>query len=491
MTMSSRMRQHRGGRRILTVACVTVAVVALVVIPASQALGLEPPTAVEAAPHSDSQPATGLLQQLSHVLLLRDYNTRVVVIGTTLLGIAAGVIGTFAYLRKRALMGDALSHATLPGIAIVFLFMGTKHQPTLLLGAAVFGVLGVLAVLGLSRIRRIREDAAIGIVLSVFFGFGTLLLSVIQRLRTGDEAGLQNYIYGNAASMLAFEAEMTAITAVCVLVCVLLLFKEFRLVCFDQEFARALGYSVFGVDVAMMALVVLTTVVGLQAVGLIMIVALLIIPPAAARFWCDRLLPMLVISAAIGGFSGWGGALISAMLPRMPTGAVIVLCAGCLFGISLAFAPQRGVLSRLLQRWSLRTRTSQQNLLRALAEWEEQQGDNARVSQADLLHMRRWSTVGLRREIARALRWEKIAEGPIGRYHLTSNGREEARRILRNHRLWELYLIRYADIATSHVDYGADRVEHVLSDRIVKELEALLEAVPVIPPSPHQPEVVP
>jgi manganese/zinc/iron transport system permease protein len=423
--------------------------------------------------------------EILRVLSLRDYNTRVVVFGSTILGIAAGVVGTFAYLRRRALMGDALSHATLPGIAAVFLLAGDKHLGPMILGAAASGVLGVLAVIGLRRVPRIREDAAIGIVLSVFFGAGMVLFSLIQQMKTGNEAGLTSFIYGKAAAMVARDAWLITGTAIAVIAASALLFKEFAIVCFDQEFAATQSRPVAVVDLLMMALVVVTTVVGQQAVGLILIIAMLIIPASAARFWTDRLAAMMLIAGLLGAVSGWLGATASALLPRLPTGAIIVLCAGGLFFISMLAEPRRGLVAQGLRRRRVRAGVGRQHLLRALAEHEERHGEGAVVPWPDLLRARGWSATALRRLVRRARAAEAVIEYPGGALQLSAAGRGEAHRVLRNHRLWEMYLIRYADMAPAHVDRDADEVEHVLSDAIVRELErAVDEAVPV-PPSPH------
>lgn len=423
--------------------------------------------------------------EITQTLMLRDYNTRVVVLGTTLLGLAAGVIGTFAYLRKRALMGDALSHATLPGIAIVFLILGSKNLPLLLIGAAASGVLGVLAVVGLRTIPRIREDAAIGIVLSVFFGVGMVLFSLVQQMKTGNEAGLQSFIYGKAAAMLNRDAWLIGGVATAVVLGCVLLFKDFRILCFDEDFAGSQGCPVLFIDLTMMALVVLTTVVGLQAVGLILVVALLIVPPSAARFWTDHLGTMTVLAGILGAVSAWLGATISALMPRLPTGAIIVLCAGVLFFISMMAAPRRGVLASVWRRWALARRIGLHHVLRALAEHEERYGEDVGMSLKDLLSARSWSAGSLNHSLNVAIRRGEVSRTKGDLLRLTATGRIEATRILRNHRLWELFLIRHADIAPSHVDRDADDVEHVLSETIVRELERALDETVAIPPSPH------
>lgn len=426
---------------------------------------------------------------LWRVLTLEDHNTLVPVIGSTLLGIAAGVIGTFAYLRRRAMMGDALSHATLPGIGLAFILTQSRQLGILILGAAISGILGVLAVVAIRKTRRLKEDAAIGIVLSVFFGFGMVLFSIIQQMDTGQEAGLTSFIYGKAASMITSDALLIGSAALVVLFSAVLLFKEFRIICFDAEYAASQGWPVTAIDLMMMGMVVLVTVVGLQAVGLILVVALLIIPPAAARFWTDSLVKMNLVAATIGLLSGWIGATTSALFRNIPTGAVIVVTAGILFLLSMLLAPHRGLLSRVLHGWALRRKTADQNLLRSLAELlEANQGEAAWVSMEQLATMRAWFPGRLRSTVRRAVRKKIVQRNPRKEIRLTPYGEEEARRVLRNHRLWEMYLIRYADVAPSHVDRDADEVEHVLSAEVIAELERAI-ATDRIPESPHLQEV--
>lgn len=424
------------------------------------------------------------LHVLAQQELLR-FNTLVVLSGTTLLGAAAGVVGTFAYLRKRAMMGDALSHATLPGVAAAFLLTATKSLTALMAGAAVTGILGVVAVIGISRLPRIKEDAAIGIVLSVFFAVGMLLVGIGKSLGMADISGLNDFIYGSAAAMLRRDALLIAAVAIGVIAACVVFYKEFRVVCFDQEYAAVQGWPVVRIDLLMMALVVVTTVIGLQAVGLLLVVALLIIPPAAARFWTDSLGRMIACAGAIGAASGLAGSIISAHYSRMPTGGIIVICGGVLFFLSMLLAPHRGVLAGLIRELSLRRTVAWQHLLRALAEHEERFADGARMERRELLACRSWSARQLDRVIGRAIRADAVATGLPDKVGLTAAGRVEARRVLRNHRLWELYLIRHADVAPALVDRDADEIEHVLSNEIIHDLEAALAEETPIPPSPH------
>jgi manganese/zinc/iron transport system permease protein len=435
----------------------------------------------------------GLLRMLS----LRDPNTRVVVAGVTLLGVAAGIIGTFLLLRRRALVSDALAHATLPGIALAFIAMvilgGTgKFLPGLLLGATVMCLVGALAILLIRSSSRLKEDAALGIVLSVFFGLGVALLGMVQRMSGGNAAGLESFIYGKPASILFRDAVLIAATAGVMALAAVLLFKEFTLLCFDQAFARAQGYRTVLLDLLLMALVVLVTVVGLQAVGLILVVALLIIPPAAARFWTDKLMWMVVGAAAIGGWGGLTGALASGVAPKMPAGAMIVLSCALVFIISLIFGRKRGLLPRAWEQRKLGRKIRRQNLLRALYESVEKRTAEAATDPADVSvpvetvqRSRSWSPREFRRALGETRR-QGLVRRDDSELGFTPHGIEEASRIVRNHRLWELYLITHADIAPSHVDRDADAVEHVLGDELMDELRELLaERYPRSLASPH------
>ena len=418
-----------------------------------------------------------------------SYNTRVVVLGVLALGMSSGFIGSFMLLRKRALMADTISHATLPGIGAAFLVMVAsggdgKWLPGLLLGALLSGLLGMGAVLALKHHTRIKEDAALGIVLSVFFGLGVSLLGLIQKMSSGSAAGLESFIYGKTASMLASDAYLIGGVGALSLILCALIFKELTLLCFDQDFAISQGLPVIALDVALMTMVVLLTVIGLQAVGLILVIALLIIPPASARFWTDNLPTMTLLSAAFGGLAGGVGALLSAAAPKWPAGAVIVLANSLFFAVSFTFGPARGLLVRLSAQRTLNRKVARQHLLRAMHEYGEDFGSQP-VPFDFLLAERSWTPRALRQEIARATaRGLVTAEGEALR--LTAEGERKAARAVRNHRLWEMYLITYADIAPSHVDRDADMVEHILEPALIAELEALLQLEePLL--SPHPP----
>lgn len=438
------------------------------------------------------------LQDIIDVVLLQNYNTRLVVLSTTMLGIAAGLIGSFLLLRKRSLMGDALSHATLPGVAIAFAVMvslgGTgKALPGLLLGATLSGVAGILTMLLIRNTTRLRDDVAMGFVLSVFFGVGVATLQMVQSLPGASAAGLESFIYGKTASMVQSDFLLIAVVSGVASLISLAMLKEFLLLCFDDAFAAAQGWPTLALDILLLGLVTAVTVIGLQAVGLILVIAFLITPATAARFWTQRLLPMLLLSAMIGGISGWLGASISALTPDLPAGAVIVLVAAGLFLVSMLCAPERGVIPRIHRQARLRKKVDRQHFLRAAYEILEGAAGGRTVRNVPfdlslLVEKRTWSPHHLKRILRIARREDHLEPAGPGRLRLSEPGFGEAARVTRNHRLWETYLINYADIAPSHVDRDADLVEHVLGPDLVQELEKYLDEQhlqPPVPPSPH------
>ncbi len=301
--------------------------------------------------------------QMAQVLLFQaGYNTSVVLAGTVVLGIAAGLVGAMVVLRRRALMSDSISHSTLPGVGIGFLvglaFFGQGRMLGVLMAGAVgTAILGVLSVQWIRDHTRLPEDAAIGTVLSVYYGIGIVLLSIIQGLDADGKAGLNGFLLGSAASLRLGEAWVIAAVSAVVAAAVLALRKEFTLLCFDRDFAAASGWPIARLDLLLMALLLVIVAVGLKTVGMVLIIAIVIVPPVAARFWTDRMGPVMAASALIGGLSAGLGVALSAVLPDVPTGAVIVLAAGALFVLSFLFGPARGLaaagLRRLVWRYRL------------------------------------------------------------------------------------------------------------------------------------------
>lgn len=275
--------------------------------------------------------------------LLFDYTLRNVALGSALLGVVSGVLGCFAVLRRQGLLGDALAHAALPGICLAFLLTGSKAPLALMFGAALAGWLGALLLLYIVRRTPLGEDAALGIVLSVFFGFGIVLLTFIQRTGDANQAGLDKYLFGQAATLVWENVLTMGVLGALALAVVGVLYKEFKLITFDPGFAASLGFGTRRLSVLLTSLIVVAIVIGLQTVGVVLMAAMLVGPAAAARQWTNRLSRMIALAAVFGAASGVSGALISISESRIPTGPMIILSLTVIVVISLLFGSARGL----------------------------------------------------------------------------------------------------------------------------------------------------
>jgi manganese/zinc/iron transport system permease protein len=278
------------------------------------------------------------------------------------IGIVAGALGAFAVLRRQSLVGDAMSHAALPGIGIAYLLTDRKDNMVLLTGAAIAGWLATLAVLGIVRTSRVKFDGALGLVLSVFFGFGLMVLTYIQRQPHASQAGLDKFLFGQAATLIQDEVEDMAIVGGIALLILVLFWKSFKLLSFDSDFGATIGYPIRLLDVLLTTLIVVAIVIGLQAVGVVLMSAMIVAPGAAARQWTNRLGVMVALSALFGALAGVTGATISSTERHLPTGPVIVVCISAIVLFSLLFAPNRG----LIWAWFAQRRR-QEELMRAMA----------------------------------------------------------------------------------------------------------------------------
>jgi manganese/zinc/iron transport system permease protein len=281
--------------------------------------------------------------------LFLDHTVRTVALGAAVLGIVAGALGTFAVLRRQSLLGDAMSHAALPGIALGYLLTQSKEPIVLLAGAVVAGWIGTFLVTAVVRTTRVKYDAALGIVLSVFFGVGLVLLTLLQRRPDASQAGLDTFLFGQAAALLERDVVTMAVLGAVVLGVTAALWKELKLLTFDPDFAATLGFRVRALDALLTGLLVVAIAVGLQTVGVVLMAAMVVAPAAAARQWTDRLGLMTLLAAAFGALAGVAGAVVSSEAARLPTGPTIVLCAAAVVALSFLFAPRRGLVARAVR----------------------------------------------------------------------------------------------------------------------------------------------
>jgi manganese/zinc/iron transport system permease protein len=391
-------------------------------------------------------------------LLLFDYTVRTVALGATILGVVSGVLGSFAVLRRQSLFGDALAHAALPGVCLAFLVTGGKAASALLLGAALSGWAGALTIIGVTRGSRVKPDAALGTVLTVFFGLGIVLLTRIQRTGSASQSGLNHFLFGQAALLLERDVALMAGLGAVALLLVALLYKEFKLLAFDPDFGRSLGFPMGGIGVILTALLTIAVVIGLQTVGVVLMAALLIAPAAAARQWTDRLGTMIGLAALFGALSGVSGAVLSSLDARLPTGPLVVLLATLIVTISLGFSPRRGLVPAALRRWRVGRHLARERLLAGLAGSAGPGGTFAPERAGGQLR-------GLARQGI-------VRPAGVGAWELTTVGRAEA---LAADRAWQgrrAGLARGLGVAEEEVHLAAADLARVLSADTLQELNA-------------------
>ncbi len=362
--------------------------------------------------------------------LLFNYTLRTVALGAATLGLVSGALGSFAVLRRQSLLGDAMSHAALPGVVLAFMITGSKAPIVLLLGAAIAGILGTLFMMAITRHTRIKEDSALGIILSVFFGFGLMLLTFLQRNPDARQAGLNNFLFGQAATLLERDVMTMAIFGGGALLLMGLFWKELKLLSFDVDFGASLGFSMRLLDILLTSLLVVAIVIGLQAVGVVLMSAMIVAPAAAARQWTNRLSMMVGLAALFGAIAGVSGAMISSLGSGLSTGPLVVLCISAIVFVSFMLAPNRG----LIWNW-LRRRKNHQNLrvravLSNLYQLAQQHDDLGHAHETAVIRTMSFGKGGTRHslDILEQLGWVKKVDED--RWALTPKGAEEAEKYL-------------------------------------------------------------
>ena len=301
--------------------------------------------------------------------ILQSYTTQMVLLGTALLGLASGIAGTFAVLRKESLIGDGLSHAALPGVVIAFLLTGIKDIEVLIIGAALSAITAAWLITITVENSKIKFDGALATILSAFFGLGMVLLTYLQSLNNAGQAGLSKFIFGQAATILARDVYITSAAALIILVLTALFWKELKLISFDVEYAKTLQLPVTFTLILYRSLLIMTIIIGIQSVGAILISSLLIAPAVGARQWTNKLGTMCILAGLFGMVSAMGGTIWSTTVQKLPTGPAIIVILSVIVLLSLIFAPNRGIL------WQYRrNKQSKQALL----------SETAKISPADL-----------------------------------------------------------------------------------------------------------
>ena len=364
-----------------------------------------------------------------------SYTVRTVALGGAILGVVSGVLGCFAVLRRESLMGDALSHAALPGVGIAFLLAG-RELSALLIGAGIASWIGVQFIRALLSTTRIKQDTAMGIVLAAWFAAGIALLAYIQAVPNASQAGLDTFIFGQAAAIVERDVQLISAVGALAFAVIWLFWKEFKLVTFDPEFAGANGYRVTFINTLLSTLIVVAIVLGLQLAGVILMVGMLIAPGIAARQWTHKLDQMVILSAVFGAFAGGTGAIISAVDSDVPTGPMIIVVAFLVVLVSIGFAPGRGLAWTLLRQRGDQRRFAAQSTLRDLYRYAQAHGGPNHPVPTTLIV----GVGGARAEIGlRQLERNGYVEQQQDVWVLTPLGSEVAAQDAYNQQLWDIY----------------------------------------------------
>ncbi len=298
--------------------------------------------------------------------LFSDTTLRTVAIGTMVLGASSGMLGSFAVLRKQSLLGDAISHAALPGIVLAFMITKSKESHVLLLGALIVGLIGAYWIRNITHKTKLKTDTALGLVLSLFFGFGMLLLTYVQKIPDANQAGLDKYLFGQAATLVSSDVSIMIGVTIFALLVLFLFWKEFKLMLFDSDYAQTLGFNIKFIDLLISFFIVLIIILGLQTVGVVLMSSLLLAPAAAARQWTNSLGKMIFLAAIFGAISGVLGTAISATEDNLATGPLIVIVASSIVFISFLFSPIRGILFRQIRLYKNRNNLESMKTLKLM-----------------------------------------------------------------------------------------------------------------------------
>ena len=407
--------------------------------------------------------------------MLHDPVARVVVAGVLLIAAASALIGCFLFLKKTSLVGDAIAHAALPGVCAAFVIFESRHPLVMLLGAMGSGLLSMWFMGFILRRTRLKADVAIGITLSWFFAIGIVLLTAIQQSGMPNQSGLDHFLFGNAAGMLWDDVITFGAFSIVLILAVLLLYRPWKLMLFDRNHAVARGLNVRVLEGTLSVLTVLAVAIGVQTVGVVLMAALLITPAAAARFWTHRLPIMLLLAVVFGVVSALVGTWVSYTTPRMPTGPWMVVVISAVAVLSFLFGTRKGAVPRWWKGQKIQTKIARENVLKLLYQLGEAQGNQQLAHTRDDMTNRRPMRISdLNRTLSALDRKGLVLKEGHG-YTLSEDGLAEGGRVVRLHRLWEMYLTTYVKIAPDHVHNDAEAIEHLITPEIEEQLLQLLD----------------
>jgi len=406
--------------------------------------------------------------------------TNVIILGTIFLGISSAVVGSFTFLQKKSLIGDSIAHSLLPGIGIGFILAG-KNVPILLLCSTATGLLSVYFMDFIQKNTKLKSDTLIALTLTIFFGFGLLILSYIQNSGNAAQSGIDHFLFGKAASILEQDLWTYGLVSGVVLILVIVFFKAFMLVTFNPSFGESLGLPIRFYRFLLTTLTVIVISTGIQIVGVVLMAAMLLTSAGAARYWTHKLKSLIVIAALFGSLSGLFGAFISYTLPQMPTGPWIVVVLSTFLIFSMLFAPKKGVIAVYLKKRQWHEQLRKENVLKRLYHLGETDDDYQKPVGIKTISEDTRIDLRILKRVLTTLTSKGFLIKNNSSWMLTKSGKTEGMRLARIHRLWEMYLTSHLNIAADHVHEDAESIEHIITPELEKELERMLDNPKVDP----------
>ncbi len=405
-----------------------------------------------------------------------DITILYITIGIILLASSSAIVGSFFMFEKKSLVGDAVAHSMLPGLCLGFLLARSKNSLYLIGGAFITGFISLILIDFISSKSRIKIETSTSIILSIFFGIGVLLLSITQTSGIANQAGLQHFLFGKAASLLKIDVISICILSIFIIFAVILFFKEFRLITFDKIFAKTIGFPVKILNFILNFLTILSITIGVQSVGVVLMSAMLITPVAGARFWTNHLNKMIFLASIFGAISGLLGSIFSYTINQMPTGPCIVIVMSILAFFSFLFSPNKGIIRTLWKRHTYKIRIEKENILKYFYESGIKNKDFNYVLSFKKLkeNFIILSPNKLQRRLKNLVKLGFLNYLGSNRWRLTESGKHMGSYILKLHCLWEAYLTKYLNIKPCHVHEDAESIEHILTPELEQELTSLV-----------------
>lgn len=398
-----------------------------------------------------------------------------ILIGVVLSTISTAIIGSFWFLQKKALIGDVIAHALLPGICLGFLCTSTKMALYLTIGAFITGSLALFLLEQVNVYSKIKKDSAMALIISTFLGIGLFLLTYIQQSGNESQAGLKSFLFGQASTLVT-EDIFVFMGLACILISItILFFKAFSTIGFDPIFAQTIGWPVGLLNLLIQSLTILTIVTGMQSIGILLIASILTIPAATARFWTNHLPFIVVFAALFATLSSILGTMLSYLIAGLPTGPCIVLCLIGLALLSFLIAPKKGFLSRRYKQYKYQEKILIENVLKLVYELGKEDGLYYRDRKFDMLLAKRPMLIkDLKKAFKKLLAKGWVVKTGNNLWRLTPSGKAKGEHVLNLHTLWEAYLMRYLKIKPDHAHDDAESIEHLLTPEIEVDLRRLL-----------------